>query len=132
MGDFDGNGAYDIFRYLPGTSGAEVFLSIQLMTSPAEIAAAGENPLAFDEDMILEMQGMKGFELTEQEEADFLAPFIQRVRAGEEVSIFEIKAAYEEILGRSVRKVQVNKLLYKHGFWEIVEETVKQKEVIQK
>jgi hypothetical protein len=120
IGDFNGDWRDDIFRYIPGISGAEVLLSQFTPTSssspyPAEIL------LAFDEDMMLDIQGTREMKMSYQEEEEFLRSFIQRIINEDAPTIYELKKAYEEITGESVRKVAINQLLYRHDYWKLEE-----------
>jgi hypothetical protein len=117
IGNFDGDGDDDIFRYLPGVSGADVFLAVCPWTAsfPFEMGA----DLEFDEHMMSDVNGSQETEMSAQEEAEFIAPFEERVKWGEEVSIFEIKNAYEEKVGEVVRLIEVRRLLHRHGWWDL-------------
>jgi hypothetical protein len=117
VGDFDGDGYDDIFRYLPGFSGADMFLatcSVEVITSIAQ-----EGIQAFDEDMMLDMYGLRENELSYQEEIELLIPFMERVMMGDEVSIYEIKKAYEDVVEHIVRIVKIRQLLSRHGYWDM-------------
>jgi hypothetical protein len=73
IGDFDGDGGDDNFRYLAGTSGADVLLR----TWAAESAAAGMESLGsaeLDADMVLDLYGVRQTELSFQEEIALLTP----------------------------------------------------------
>jgi hypothetical protein len=122
IGDFNGDGKKDIFRYIPGTSGAQVFLanttSLSSSTSTFSLASI-EQALSFDEDMMLDVHGSRQSELSFQEETALLTPFMTRMMMGEEVSIYEIKTAYEERASRVVRMVEIRQMLYRHGYWDI-------------
>jgi hypothetical protein len=117
VGDFNGDGACDIFRYLPGISGADVFLGIWPVGSAAAMEPPGTTEL--DADMMLDLNGARQTELSFGEEAALLAPFTARVMMGEEISIYEIKTAYEQRVERVVRLVQIRQMLQRHGYWDI-------------
>jgi hypothetical protein len=119
LGDFDGNGMQDIFRYRPGVSGAEVFVvsCADGMTSAISI----ESISVYDGDMLLDVSGVKKTEMSYQEEFEFLAPFMERVVMAEEVSIYEIKQAYEEIVEHVVRITTIRQLLNRHNYWDLME-----------
>jgi hypothetical protein len=114
IGNFDGTGGDDIFRSLPGVSGADVFLSNSAL--PTSVSELEPDHPVLDEPL---PPGTYR-ELSYAEETGLLAPFIAKTLRGEEVSIFEIKKAYEEALGRRVRKAAVNQLLSRHDFWKII------------
>jgi hypothetical protein len=128
VGDFNGDGKDDIFRYLPGVSGADVFLSNSAaVVTPLSVLAPSLS--ALDEEMISEKNVRR--EMTYQEEDVFLNSFLMRQLRGEEVSIFEIKKAYEDTLGRNVRKAVIHQLLFRHGFWKLFERVNILNEVIK-
>jgi hypothetical protein len=118
VGDIRGDGKDEIFRYVPGTSGADVFVSYCPWTAsfPFEIGVNME----FDEYMMRDLNGSQETEMSYQEEAEFLAQFEERVKWGEEVSIFEIKNSYEAKVGRVVRLIEIRQLLHRHGYWDLV------------
>jgi hypothetical protein len=117
VGDFDGDGNDDIFRYLPGVSGAAVFLA----TCGGGILSR-ESLMPLDEDMLLDVNGSREMEMSYQEEVEFLAPFMERMTMGEDLSIYEIKHAYEEAVEHIVRMPVIRHLLHRHGYWDLVEE----------
>jgi uncharacterized repeat protein (TIGR03803 family) len=114
VGNFDGTGGDDIFRSLPGVSGADVFLSNSAL--PTSVSESEPDHPALDEPL----PSGTYREMSYAEETRLLAPFIARILRGEEASIFEIKTAYEGVLGRRVRKAAVNQLLSRHDFWKII------------
>jgi hypothetical protein len=118
VGDFNGDGWDDIFRYLPGTSGADVFLCAWTAGS-AVVGVESIGTLEFDEDMMLDVYGARQTELSFDEEAALLAPIATRMMMGEEVSIYEIKTAYEQRVGRVVRLVEIRQMLQRHDYWDI-------------
>jgi len=77
--------------------------------------------LAFDEDMMLDIQGTRETKMSYLEEEEFLKPYFQRLMNGDEPTIYEIKSAFEERVGDRVRKIVINQLLYRHGYWRLVE-----------
>ena len=121
-GDFDGDGKDDIFRYRPGYSGAEVFLAYCAATPTSSILLDWA-VLAIDEDMMLEISGLRQREMSYQEEVEFLTPFLERVMMGEAASVFKIRKAYEETVGHVVRMVKIRQLLHRHGYWGILEKS---------
>jgi hypothetical protein len=131
VGDFDGDGEDDIFRYLPGTSGADVFLG----TWPVGSKAGGMESLGTSEpdaDMIIDLHGARQTELSFDEEAALLTPFKTRMMVGEEVSIYEIKAVYEQKVGRVVRLIEIRQMLQRHGYWDIEGQVGRAKEEREK
>jgi hypothetical protein len=115
VGNFDGTGGDDIFRFLTGVSGADVFLSNSAL--PASVSESNPDLLALDGALTPVVYR----ELSYAEETRLLAPYIAGILRGEDVSIFEIKKAYEEALGRTVRKAAVNQLLSRHDLWRLID-----------
>jgi len=114
VGDFNGDGRDDIFRYMPGISGAEVFLASSSTSAPSAVDISGGDLTAFDEDMMMDIQGTRAGVLSPQMEDALIAPFVQRMEAGEEVPVYEIQKAYEQALGHCVRRTVVYQLIERH------------------
>jgi parallel beta-helix repeat protein len=114
VGDFNGDGKDDIFRYVAGTSGADVFLSSTLVLAPSSANIRDEALVVFDEDMMMDVQGKREGTLSPQMEDALMAPFVQRMMAGEEVSVYEIQKAYEQALGHCVRRTVVHQLMERY------------------
>ena len=109
MGDYNGDGLDDIFRYLPGVSGAKIFLCVWTAGSAAGLLA--EDATDVDEYLMLDVHGARQTELSFDEESALLAPLVTRMMAGEEVSIFEIERAYEQKVGRVIRLLAIRQML---------------------
>ena len=64
--------------------------------------------------------------LTFEEEAAVLAPFLERMKAGQIVDTKEILAAYEKALGRSTEKdhARIYRVLARHGWRKIMPRSV--------
>ena len=58
--------------------------------------------------------------LTEAEEAEVLAPFIERATAGGVLKVAEIQAAYEAQVGKAVPNSSVYRLLKRHGWRKVM------------
>ena len=58
--------------------------------------------------------------LTPEQEAQLLAPFVERAEAGGMLSVAEIQRAYRERTGRAVARSTVYRLLERHGWRKIV------------
>lgn len=58
--------------------------------------------------------------LSEEEEKAFVESFVQRARAGNLVTVKEIRQAYEERIGRPVAPSTVYRLLSRHGWRKVV------------
>lgn len=58
--------------------------------------------------------------LTQAQETDLLAPFVERAEAGEMLSVTEIQQAYQERTGKTVARSTVYRLLERHGWRKIV------------
>jgi hypothetical protein len=69
--------------------------------------------------MMLDVNGARPTAMSFEEEAGLLTPFLTRMTLGEEVSIYEIKTAYEAIVGRVVRLVEIRQMLQRHGYWDM-------------
>jgi len=121
LGDYNGDAKDDIFRYLAGVSGADVYLADCTLASAGAMTSYDTVSL-FDEDMIKDFLGTRETVMNYQEEEEFLSPFIQRLLTGDVPTIYEIKQAYEEIVGLRVRKVAINQLLFRHHYWDLVEQ----------
>jgi hypothetical protein len=128
VGDFNGDAKDDIFRYVPGSSGAEVFLADSLGLV-ASFPISKTSHLGFDDDMMRDMKGERETDMSYMEEEEFLVPFREQARTGELPSIFVIKSAYEEKIGKAVRTVTIRQLLHRHGYWDYVERFNKVREV---
>ena len=118
VGDYNGDAKDDIFRYLAGVSGADVFLCTWAAGSTATGTVSVGTP-ELDEDMMLDVHGARPTEVSFGEEVGLLAPFMTRMIMGDEVSIYEIKTAYEQRVGRVVRLVEIRQMLQRHGYWDV-------------
>lgn len=58
--------------------------------------------------------------LTPEQEAQLLAPFVERAAAGGLLGVAEIQRAYRERCGRAVARSTVYRLLERHGWRKIV------------
>jgi transposase len=58
--------------------------------------------------------------LTPEQEAQLLAPFVERAQAGGMLSVAEIQQAYRERTGSAVARSTVYRLLERHGWRKIV------------
>ena len=58
--------------------------------------------------------------LTQEEEVQFLKPFLDRAKAGGILVASEIKKAYEKVLGRKVAESTIYRLLDRHDWRKIV------------
>jgi hypothetical protein len=120
IGDFDGDSDFDIFRYNPGVSGAEVFLA--KYSGATTLSFYGYDILALDNNMI-ESQDMKvREELSFEEEEQIIERFKLKLYSGELPNIYEIKRAFEKKMNRRVRRVKIINILSKHGYWELIKE----------
>jgi transposase len=57
--------------------------------------------------------------LTQEQEAELLAPFVKRAEAGGMLSVAEIQQAYRERCGKAVARSTVYRLLERHGWRKI-------------
>jgi transposase len=60
--------------------------------------------------------GRRSQNLTEQEEAEVLAPFVEQATAGNVLKAADIQAAYEARVGRVVPNSTIYRLLKRHGW----------------
>jgi hypothetical protein len=118
IGDFNGDRRDDILRYVPGVSGAQVFVAFCYAKSTSSTNSF-EAESALDGDMMLDVYGARPTAMSFEEETALLTPFTTRLMTGEEVLIYEIKAAYEQRMGRFVRLVEIRQMLQRHGYWDI-------------
>jgi hypothetical protein len=72
--------------------------------------------------MMLDMYGLREKEMSFQAEVEFILPFMERVMMGDIPSFYEIKKEYETILGNRVRKAEICQLLYRHNYWNLIEQ----------
>ncbi len=64
--------------------------------------------------------GRRHQHLTPQQEAELLAPFVERAEAGGMLSVVEIQQAYQERTGKEVAPSTVYRLLQRHGWRKLV------------
>jgi transposase len=55
-----------------------------------------------------------------EEEAAILKPFIERSEKGQLVMVSEIEAAYEEAVGHSISSGQIYRVLHRHGWRKVM------------
>ncbi len=65
-------------------------------------------------------QGGNHRNLTVEEEIEFLAVFVEKAEAGKIVEVSEIIKAYEKLIGRSVGKSVVYRMLHRQGWRKIM------------
>ena len=63
--------------------------------------------------------GRRRANLSLEEEENFLFHFFEKAKSGEILVVNEVKAAYEEIIGHSVPKSTVYRVLARHGWRKI-------------
>lgn len=74
-------------------------------------------------DAIFELKGRGGRHhqyLSEQQERDLLAPFVERAEAGGMLKVDAIRRAYEARTGRQVAPSTVYRMLVRHGWRKVV------------
>jgi transposase len=64
--------------------------------------------------------GRRHQHLTPAQEAELLAPFVDRARAGAMLSAAEIQAAYRDLTGKAVARSTVYRLLERHGWRKVM------------
>ena len=60
--------------------------------------------------------GRRNYHLSKEEETMFLAPFLKKVEEDEGLVVEEVKLAYENMIGKSVPKSTIYRLLKRHGW----------------
>ena len=60
--------------------------------------------------------GRRSQNLTEEEEAEVLAPFVEQATAGNVLKVADIQAAYEARVGRAVPNSTIYRMLRRHGW----------------
>jgi transposase len=63
--------------------------------------------------------GRRSHNLTEAEEAEVLAPFVEQATAGNVLKAADIQAAYEARVGRAVPNSTIYRLLKRHGWRKV-------------
>ncbi len=64
--------------------------------------------------------GRRNAYLTVEEEREFMEGFIQKAQKGEIATAAEIKAAYEKIIGKTIHKTTIYRLLERNGWRKVV------------
>lgn len=78
---------------------------------------AKEGEAIFD---VRERGGRHHQHLSQAQETELLAPFVERAQAGGMLSVTEIQQAYHERAGKTVARSTVYRLLERHGWRKIV------------
>jgi hypothetical protein len=121
IGDFNGDSQFDLFRRVVGVSGAEVFLSSGGAAGPAAALGYVQNSAvkyeSRDYTQLNAYIDLERPELSIEDGERFLTPFIEMTQRGEVPTILELKEAYEALVGRKVRRVEIFRLLDRHN-WE--------------
>lgn len=60
--------------------------------------------------------GRRHENLTLEQETGLLAPFLEKMKSGEDFPVKEVKAIYEKTLGREVPKSTIYRMLSRHGW----------------
>jgi len=60
--------------------------------------------------------GRRSYNLTEEEEGEVLAPFVEQATAGNVLKVADIQAAYEARVGKAVPNSTIYRMLKRHGW----------------
>lgn len=109
-----------LIRATLGSSAAEIAQLLGWSTATVHVLHsrwAKEGEAIFD---VRRRGGRHHQHLTVEQEAQLLAPFVERAQAGGMLSVAEIQQAYQERTGKPVARSTVYRLLERHGWRKIV------------
>jgi transposase len=109
-----------LIRATLGSSAREIAQLLGWSTATVHVMHsrwAKEGDAIFD---VRERGGRHHQHLTQQQEADLLAPFVERAQAGGMLSVAEIQQAYRERTGKAVARSTVYRLLQRNGWRKVV------------
>ena len=109
-----------LLRVTQGSSAAEIAQLLGWSTATVHVMHsrwAKEGEAIFD---VRPRGGRHHQHLTQEQEAQLLAPFIERAQAGAMLSVAEIEQAYQERIGKAVARSTVYRLLQRHGWRQVV------------
>jgi len=108
-----------LIRATLGSSAAEIGRLLGWSTATVHVMHsrwAKEGEAIFE---VRERGGRHHQHLTQEQEAELLAPFVKRAEAGGMLSVAEIQQAYRERCGKAVARSTVYRLLERHGWRKI-------------
>lgn len=108
-----------LMRVALGTSAAEIAQVLGWATATVHVM---HSRWAKEGEALFELKGKGGrkhHNLTEAEEAEVLAPFIERANAGGLLKVAEVRQTYEDRVGRAVADSTVYRMLKRHGWRKV-------------
>ena len=109
-----------LIRATLGSSAGEIAQLLGWSTATVHVM---HSRWAKEGEAIFEVRGRGGRHhqhLTPEQEAQLLAPFVERAQAGGMLGVAEIQRAYRERCGKAVARSTVYRLLERHGWRKIV------------
>ena len=109
-----------LIRATLGSSAAEIAQLLGWATATVHVI---HSRWAKEGDALFERRGRGGRHhqhLSPEEEAQVLAPFVDRANAGGMLKVAEIQTAYEQRVGRRVAASTIYRLLERHGWRKVV------------
>lgn len=109
-----------LIRATLGSSAAEIGRLLGWSTATVHVMHsrwAKEGEAIFD---VRARGGRRHQHLTEQQEQELLAPFVQRAQAGGMLTVAEVQQAYRDSVGADVARSTIYRLLQRHGWRKVV------------
>jgi transposase len=109
-----------LIRATLGSSAAQIAQLLGWSTATVHVL---HSRWAREGDAIFDLRGRGGRRhqhLTPEQEAELLAPFVERADAGGMLTVAEIQRAYEQRLGKAVAPSTIYRLLQRHGWRKVV------------
>lgn len=109
-----------LIRATLGSSAAQIAQLLGWSTATVHVL---HSRWAREGDAIFDLRGRGGRRhqhLTPEQEAELLAPFVERADAGGMLTVAEIQRAYEQRLGKAVAASTIYRLLQRHGWRKVV------------
>ena len=109
-----------LIRATLGSSAAEIAQLLGWSTATVHVM---HSRWAKQGEAIFDVRGRGGRHhqhLTQAQEAELLAPFVERAEAGGMLTVAEIEQAYQQRTGKAVARSTVYRLLERHGWRKIV------------
>jgi transposase len=109
-----------LIRATLGSSAAEIAQLLGWSTATVHVL---HSRFAKEGDSIFDLRGRGGRRhqhLSEDQEQELLAPFVERAQAGGMLTVAEIQRAYQEQVGKTVAPSTIYRLLDRHGWRKVV------------
>lgn len=109
-----------LIRATLGSSAAEIAQLLGWSTATVHVL---HSRFAKEGDAIFDLRGRGGRRhqhLSEDQEQDLLAPFVERAQAGGMLTVAEIQRAYQAQVGKTVAPSTIYRLLDRHGWRKVV------------